>query len=71
MHQGHCLIFRDIDGYLEQCPRRRKKSIHRQTNGGLVPRMGLGIAEKLPFQAITYREDTELRDAFERFPEGI
>lgn len=71
MHQGHCLIFRDLDGYLNQCHRRRKKSIERSTSKGLAPRMSSGIPERFQFKEVSYEEETSSLDAFACLPELV
>ncbi len=53
-HVRFCLIFKSIDGKLEQCPDRKKRGISRETRGGLAPHMSYGWPDAFPFQDIEY-----------------
>ncbi|MDR3542716.1 MAG: DUF2971 domain-containing protein [Desulfosporosinus sp.] len=71
MHRGHCLIFKDIDGYLNQCPQRKKRTIVRKTRAGLAPSMSYGIPDSFAFQDITYSSDAVPNSAFSYFPQHV
>ncbi|MEP4802854.1 MAG: DUF2971 domain-containing protein, partial [Hyphomicrobiales bacterium] len=71
MHQGFCLIFRDLDGRLNQCPRRTRRSIHRKTDAGLAPSMSYDVPTDFLFRGISYQESTEALDAFSCFPVAV
>lgn len=68
MHQGHCLIFRELDGSLRQCPRRTRRSIQRNTSRGLAPSMSYGVPTDFQFRNVEYQEHTEGLDAFAHLP---
>ncbi|WP_405418392.1 DUF2971 domain-containing protein [Marinobacter flavimaris] len=71
MHQGHCLIFRDLDGKLRQCPRRMRSTIRRSAKQGLAPNMSYGVPQEFPFQEISYADNTESLDGFTFLPQTV
>lgn len=71
MHRGHCLIFKAIDGCLQQCPKRKKKSISRKTETGIAPSMSYALPDKFPFQDVIYKDDITSIDAFSYFPQYV
>ena len=71
MHQGHCLIFKDIDGYLHQCPRRKKNGISRKTKAGIAPSMSSAFQDSFPFQDVSYSSDVTPNNAFSYFPQYV
>lgn len=61
-HSGYCLIYRPINGYLHQCPRRCKSSLsvsegHKST-----------IGDKFKVETIHYENELEPIDAFSLLP---
>jgi len=68
MHQGHCLIFKSLEGHLHQCPLRKKGDIERTTTNGLAPAMRSAVPATFPFEDISYEDDASTGDAFSCFP---
>lgn len=71
MHEGHCLIFRPLDGSLRQCPHRRRRSINRRGMGGLAPSMSSEVPEGFKFENVHYETRTQALDAFMHFPQAV
>lgn len=70
-HQGFCLIFKAIDGMLQQDHKRIKKNIHRKTPSGIAPSMSCAIPEKFRFSDIDYPKQTTSINALYCFPEVV
>lgn len=68
MHQGHCLIFRELGGVLSQCPRRTRRSIKRKNNRGGAPNISYSVPTDFQFRNVEYQEHTESLDAFAFLP---
>lgn len=71
MHTGHCLIFRELDGGLGQCPRRTRRSIQRKTSRGVAPNLSYAVPIDFQFRNVEYQEHTESLDAFACLPAQI
>lgn len=71
MHRGHCLIFKAIDGRLNQCSKRMKNAVRRTTQAGIAPSMSYSIPDSFSFMDVLYRSDTTLDDAFSYFPQHV
>lgn len=70
-HAGFCLIFKAIDGKLSQCPVRARKSISRDTPGGLATKMSIALPLDFAFEKVEYLPKVEPLDAFKRFPLAV
>jgi len=70
-HEGHCLVFKAIDGQLSQCSRRRRTRVHRTTNSGIAPNMQSSVPATFRFECIKYEDDTAPGDAFASFPAAV
>jgi hypothetical protein len=70
-HEGYCLIFKSIDGKLNQCPRRIKNGVRRETPGGLAPSMSHGIPAAFVFRDVEYVAEVRPLNAFDCFPEAV
>lgn len=70
-HKGFCLVFRAINGALNQSPRQKKHSVVRNTKNGLAPNMTYGIPEGFQFVKIDYEPEVKPLDAFLHLPVGI
>ncbi len=70
-HQGFCLIFKPINGQLNQHPIYRKKGIRRETPNGLASSMGMGLPESFRFQEVQYQDSVEHLCAFCLLPVGV
>ena len=71
MHQGHCLVFRDLDGCLKQCPRRLRRSIQRSPSRGLAASMSYGVPTDFQFREVSYQDGTDALDAFACLPSVV
>ena len=71
MHQGHCLVFRSLDGGLRQDADRRKNIARRNTRGGLAPSITVDLPEILRFEEVIYDDGTGPGDAFTCFPQPV
>lgn len=68
-HEGHCLIFKAIDGHIHQCSSRIRKSISRDgLKAGLAPRVSYALPGKFKVQDVTYGNPSAPQDAFMCFP---
>lgn len=70
-HKGYCLIFRSVDGYIRQCPKRIRKSISYDTPKAFAPHMSFGIEEKFRMEDVIYVEEPPIIDAFMCFPYAV
>jgi hypothetical protein len=70
-HDGFCLVFKSIEGQIQQCPTRARKDIRRETPGGLAPSMSYGLPKSFPFQDIEYVSEVQPLNAFNCFPSSI
>lgn len=70
-HKGFCLVFRAINGALNQSPRQKKHSVHRTTKNGLAPNMSYGIPDSFPFTKIEYKAEVKPLNAFLHLPVGV
>lgn len=70
-HRGFCLIFRAIDGRLNQYRPRMKRGFDFETPNGLAPSMSYGIPESFQFKRISYEEIVVTQNAFNCFPEFV
>lgn len=70
-HEGHCLVFRAIDGALQQNPLTKKRATRRSTPNSFSPTMSFSTPERFHFRDIEYKEAVEHLNAFERFPASV
>lgn len=70
-HQGFCLIFKPINGQLNQHPIHRRTEIRRKTPNGLGPSMGMGLPESFRFHEVEYQDNVEHLCAFCLLPIGV
>lgn len=61
-HTGYCLIFRPIEGYLQQCPARKKDSL------SVTPHHESVIGNRFEIEDITYENQLTEIDAFTLLP---
>lgn len=70
-HKGFCLVFRAINGSLNQSPYQKKYQIVRTTKNGIAPSMSYGIPERFPFTKIDYEPEVKPLNAFLYLPVGV
>lgn len=70
-HQGFCLIFKPIDGKLQQHPPLKKSSIRRSTPNGLAPSSNYGLPESFSFQDVIYQDNVKPLCGFHRLPVAV
>lgn len=61
-HEGYCLVYRPIDGYLYQCPDRKKDSLD------VSQGHSCSIGPKFKIEDIHYDDQLEAIDAFTLLP---
>ncbi|AFA46956.1 DUF2971 domain-containing protein [Acetobacterium woodii] len=71
MHHGFCLIYKSINGGLDQDPGWKRSSVRRKTKNGIAPTMKYSFPQKFIFEEIVYQEKTEQIDAFSCFTSYI
>lgn len=71
MHHGFCLIYKSIDGGLDQDQEWKRSSVRRKTKNGIAPSMSYTFPQKFIFEEIIYQEKTEQIDAFSCFTSYI
>jgi hypothetical protein len=70
-HKGFCLVFRAINGALNQSSYQKKHQIVRKTKNGIAPSMSHGIPESFQFTKIDYEAEVKPLNAFLHLPVGI
>lgn len=70
-HEGHCLIFKAIDGQLAQCPRRSRSNVKRTTTKGLAANVQSSVPTGFSFEDVRYEDATPAGDAFASFPAAV
>ncbi len=70
-HNGYCLIFRTIDGYIFQDKAKKRTNISRSTPNSFSPRMSYTIPDKFEIYDVCYNDSEEIIDSFLCFPEYI
>ncbi|MBP1618251.1 MAG: hypothetical protein H6Q14_2078 [Bacteroidetes bacterium] len=70
-HKGFCLVFRAINGALNQSLHQRKRSVVRTTKNGIAPNMTYGIPENFQFTKIDYEPEVKSLNAFLHLPVGV
>lgn len=70
-HKGFCLIFRAINGALNQSLHQRKRLVVRTTKNGIAPNMTYGIPENFQFTKIDYEHEVKSLNAFLHLPVGV
>ena len=70
-HKGYCLVFRTMDGKINQCPLRIKKSVSFLTPKSFSPRMTFPIEPGFRVEDMVYRESQERLNAFMGFPVAV
>jgi hypothetical protein len=70
-HKGFCLVFRAINGALNQSPHQKKRSVVRITKNGIAPNMTYGIPESFQFTKIDYEPEVKSLNAFLHLPVGV
>ncbi|HZL08387.1 MAG TPA: DUF2971 domain-containing protein [Prolixibacteraceae bacterium] len=67
-HKGFCLIFKAINGALNQSPTQKKKNVSRTTKNGIAPNMSCAIPESFKFTKIDYEPEVKPLSAFLHLP---
>lgn len=70
-HNGYCLIFKAIDGKLNQSPIFKKQQIRRVTPNGLAKEMSYNMSDSFNFIDIEYKSKIDLMDAFLFMPVAV
>ena len=70
-HEGYCLIFRSINGFLLQNPSASKTSVCRKTPNSFSPTISNSIPDKFAFRDIEYENTVSHLNAFDLFPQSI
>ncbi|QGW21363.1 DUF2971 domain-containing protein [Stutzerimonas degradans] len=70
-HQGYCLIFKAIDGKLNQYPPLKKRAISRKTPNGLAAHSSYGLPESFFFKEVIYQEEVKPLCGFHRLPVAV
>jgi len=71
MHQGYCLIFKDVDNMLYQHPQNKKSSISRATPNGIFESFSYAIPKGFSFQDLSYSLNSTFKDSFYCFPQYV
>lgn len=70
-HKGFCLVFRSIEGCLNQDKKNKKTGIERNTPKGIASHCSFGIGDKFCFKDIIYCKECSTIDASRYMPYGI
>lgn len=70
-HSGFCLIFRALDGRIQQNPKWMRKSISYSTPKAFSKKMSFAIPESFEIKKVEYSTKPKCLDGFMGFPAGV